>query len=54
MERQGLCRASGRIQQERRVLPKPKYDLEELVARIPEGYKPEEVSFGPLVGKEEW
>lgn len=31
-----------------------KYDLEELVARIPKGYKVEEVGFGPPLGKEEW
>lgn len=33
---------------------KPKYDIRELVVRIPKGYKPEEVSFGSVVGKEEW
>ena len=31
-----------------------KYDLAELVARIPRRYKAEEVGFGPPVGKEEW
>ena len=31
-----------------------KYDLAELVARIPKQYKVEEVGFGPPVGKEEW
>ncbi len=31
-----------------------KYDLAELVSRIPKGYKAEEVDFGPPVGKEEW
>ena len=36
-----------------RVAP-PKYDLAELVARIPEGYKPGEVDFGPPVGREAW
>lgn len=34
--------------------PKPKFDLAELVARIPKGYQPHEESFGPPVGKEEW
>lgn len=34
--------------------PKPKYDIRELVARIPEGYKAKEEPFGPAVGKEEW
>ena len=33
---------------------KKKYDLAELVAQIPKDYKPEEVSFGPPVGKEVW
>lgn len=31
-----------------------KYDLAELVARIPKRYKATEVDFGPPVGKEEW
>jgi antitoxin MazE len=34
--------------------PKPKFDLADLVARIPKGYQPHEESFGPPVGKEEW
>ncbi len=34
--------------------PKPKYDIKELVARIPKGYKAKEVSLGPAVGKEDW
>ncbi len=33
---------------------RPKYDLAELVARIPKGDKPEEVSTGPAVGREAW
>jgi antitoxin MazE len=33
---------------------RPKYDLAELVARIPKGYKSTEVDFGPPVGKEAW
>ena len=33
---------------------RPKYDLAELVARIPTGYKAEEVDFGPPVGRETW
>ena len=32
----------------------PKYDLAELVARIPKRYKAREVDFGPPVGREEW
>jgi antitoxin MazE len=32
----------------------PKYDLAELVARIPEGYRPDELDSGPPVGREEW
>jgi len=31
-----------------------KYDLAELVARIPKGYQGREEGFGPPVGKEEW
>ena len=33
---------------------RPKYDLAELVARIPKGYKAKEVDWGRPVGKEEW
>jgi antitoxin MazE len=33
---------------------RPKYDLAELVSRIPKGYKAREVDSGPPVGKEEW
>lgn len=29
-------------------------DLEQLVGRIPEGYKPEEVDWGPPAGREVW
>lgn len=45
---------------ERQILVKkatkstPKYDIRELVARIPKGYKSKEISFGSAVGKEEW
>lgn len=35
-------------------ISKPKYDINELVSRMPKGYKAKEVSFGPAVGKEEW
>ena len=31
-----------------------KYDLAELVARIPKRYRAKEVDFGPPVGKEKW
>lgn len=31
-----------------------KYDLVELVARIPKRYRAKEVDFGPPVGKEDW
>jgi antitoxin MazE len=31
-----------------------RYDLAELVTRIPKRYKAKEVGFGPPVGKEEW
>ncbi len=30
------------------------HDLRELVRRIPKGYEPEEVSWGPPVGREVW
>lgn len=33
---------------------RPRYDLAELVRRIPKGYKAREVSFDPPVGNEEW
>ena len=33
---------------------RPKYDLAELVARIPNDYRASEESFGPPVGNEEW
>lgn len=33
---------------------RPRYDLAQLVARIPKGYKAEEVDFGPPVGREAW
>ena len=31
-----------------------KFDLADLVSRIPKGYKAKEVGFGPPVGKEDW
>jgi len=31
-----------------------KYDLAELVSRIPKTYKAREVNYGPPIGKEEW
>lgn len=34
--------------------PRPRYDLAELVSRIPKDYKPEEEDWGPPVGREEW
>lgn len=43
-DRQILVKKAGRS----------KYELAELVARIPKGYKAREVGFGPPVGKEEW
>jgi antitoxin MazE len=35
-------------------IEKPKFDLAEMVARMPRGYKAREESFGGPVGKEEW
>jgi antitoxin MazE len=43
-DRQILVKKAGRS----------KYDLAELVSRIPKGFKTTEVDFGPRVGKEEW
>ena len=37
-----------------RKVKRTKFDLAELVARIPKGYRAEEVDFGPPVGKEDW
>ncbi len=37
-----------------RKVGRSRYDLAELVSRIPEGYAAKEVDFGPAVGKEEW
>ena len=31
-----------------------RYDLRELVARIPEGYEPEEIDWGAPSGREAW
>ncbi len=33
---------------------KPKFDLAEMVARMPRGYKAREESFGKPVGREAW
>ena len=33
---------------------RPKYDIAELVTRIPQGYKVEEVATGTAVGREAW
>ena len=43
---------SGRIVV--KPLSKSKFDLAELVSRMPRNYKPREESFGKAVGKEEW
>jgi antitoxin MazE len=37
-----------------RKAARPKYDLAELVAKIPKGYKAQEWDTGPPVGREEW
>jgi antitoxin MazE len=44
----------GEIVVKKVKVSKPKFDLAELVARIPKGYKPHEEWMGPPVGKEEW
>lgn len=33
---------------------RPKFDLAEMVSRMPRNYKPKEESFGKPVGREEW
>jgi antitoxin MazE len=33
---------------------KPKFDLAEMVSRMPRNYRPREESFGQPVGREEW
>lgn len=33
---------------------RPKYDLAEMVTRMPRDYQTQEVSFGKPVGREEW
>jgi antitoxin MazE len=35
-------------------IAKRKFDLEEMVSRMPRNYKAQEESFGKPVGKEEW
>ena len=35
-------------------VPRSRYDLAELVARIPKRYRTKEVDFGPPLGKETW
>ena len=46
------------IPQEGRIIikkvSKPKFDLAEMVARMPRDYKTREESFGKPVGREEW
>jgi antitoxin MazE len=37
-----------------RKVVKPKFDLAEMVARMPKNYKAREESFGKPVGREEW
>ncbi len=39
------------------IIIKPKvkkYDIKDLVAGMPKDHKPEEINWGPPVGKEEW
>lgn len=37
-----------------RKVPKKRFDLSEMVSRMPKGYKVREEKFGTPVGKEEW
>ena len=49
-----LQRPSGRRRIWDRRGRSQKLDLKELVARIPKDYKPEELDWGPPVGREVW
>ena len=46
------------VAEEKEILIKkkaePKFDLAEMVSRMPRGYRSHEESFGKPVGKEEW
>ena len=44
----------GRIIVEPMTKVRGRYDLKELVSRMPETYQAEEVNWGPPVGKEVW
>ena len=44
----------GRIIVEPMTKVRGRYDLKELVSRMPETYQVEEVNWGPPVGKEVW
>ncbi|AFQ46008.1 AbrB/MazE/SpoVT family DNA-binding domain-containing protein [Desulfosporosinus meridiei] len=39
---------------ERIIVTRKKYDLKELLARIPDEYEPEEIDWGEPVGGEKW
>ena len=45
---------NGRIIVEPATKVRGKYDLKELVSRIPQDYQAEELDWGEPVGKEEW
>lgn len=44
----------GRIIVEPMTKVRGRYDLKELISRMPETYQSEEVNWGPPVGKEVW
>ena len=46
--------ANGRIIVEPTTKVRGKYDLKELVSKIPQEYQAEELDWGEPVGKEEW
>ena len=46
--------ANGRIIVEPATKVRGKYDLKELVSKIPQEYQAEELDWGEPVGKEEW
>ena len=45
---------NGRIIVEPATKVRGKYDLKELVSKIPQGYQAEELDWGEPVGKKEW
>lgn len=49
-----VCVEDGRIIVEPVSRVRGRYDLKDLLSRMPEDYQPEEVDWGPPAGKEVW